>query len=43
MAKSLTYKCASCGNKITLMVTPVHPPTCSNHSGGGKVMKEVSK
>jgi hypothetical protein len=41
MAKSAkTYVCNACGNKITLHVTPTHPPTCSNHLGGGKVMKE---
>lgn len=41
MAKnSKTYECPSCGTKITVNVTPTYPPTCSNHTGGGKVMKE---
>jgi endogenous inhibitor of DNA gyrase (YacG/DUF329 family) len=40
MAKSKTYQCPGCGNSITVHVTPTHPPTCSNHTGGGKVMVE---
>lgn len=41
MAKQpTTYECPACRTQITLYVTPTHPPTCSKHTGGGKVMKQ---
>lgn len=36
-----TYKCPRCDNRITVLVSTVHPPTCSKHTGGGTVMKLV--
>jgi endogenous inhibitor of DNA gyrase (YacG/DUF329 family) len=39
MAKAETYACPACGNTITLHIKTTHPPTCSNHTGGGKVME----
>lgn len=40
MAKKSVWECPACGTRVTLHVTPSHPPTCSKHTGGGKVMKE---
>jgi hypothetical protein len=39
--KKSTYVCSRCGNRITILITPVHAPTCSNHTGGGVAMKLV--
>ena len=33
------YVCPACGEKITVYVSLIHPPTCSKHTGGGRVMK----
>ena len=37
-----TYQCPKCKQRITTLVTLVHPPTCSKHTGGGTKMKKVS-
>lgn len=39
MSKGSTYKCNRCGQTITVYVTPTHPPTCSQHTGGGVKMQ----
>ena len=43
--KTTTYECPipSCSSRVTLHVKPTHAPTCSKHTGGGKVMKLVEK
>jgi Zn finger protein HypA/HybF involved in hydrogenase expression len=41
MRERATYVCTKCGQKITTLVTLVHAPTCSNHTGGGTKMKQV--
>lgn len=41
MAKnSKTYECPACKRRITVNIKTTYPPTCSNHTGGGKLMKE---
>ena len=35
------YACPACDNRIVVLVTLTHPPTCSRHTGGGKQMKEL--
>lgn len=44
MAKNTTtYECPACKRSVTVHVKVTHPPTCSAHTGGGKVMKPVDK
>jgi len=38
-SKKRVYVCPACKEKITVYVDLIHPPTCSKHTGGGKVMK----
>jgi len=40
--EKVTYQCPKCKQRITTLVTLVHPPTCSKHTGGGTKMKKVS-
>jgi ribosomal protein L37AE/L43A len=41
MAKNTkTYECPACKRSVTVNVKTTYPPTCSNHTGGGKLMKE---
>ena len=35
------YRCPQCGQKITLLITPTTPPTCSRHTGGGRTMEKL--
>jgi hypothetical protein len=41
MASKQTYVCPmpGCDNKVTVMVKLTHPPTCSRHTGGGRLME----
>lgn len=41
MAKNTTtYECSNCGATVTVHVKTTYPPTCSRHTGGGRLMKE---
>jgi len=40
--EKVTYQCPKCKQRITTLVTLVHPTTCSKHTGGGTKMKQVS-
>lgn len=37
-----TYQCPACGQKVTVLIRLSAPPTCSEHTGGGRKMEEVS-
>lgn len=36
-----TYRCPACGQTVTVLVRLSAPPTCSEHTGGGRKMEEV--
>ena len=39
---SWTYECPACHERVTVFVPLSCDPTCSKHTGGGKLMKLVS-
>lgn len=39
---SWTYECPACHERVTVHVPLSCDPTCSKHTGGGKLMKLVS-
>lgn len=38
--KGSTYRCPSCGQSVTVLVT-TYIPVCSKHTKGGRLMEEV--
>lgn len=36
-----TYRCPACGVSVTVLVRLSAPPTCSEHTGGGRKMEVV--